>query len=222
MKRVPERIFKDLSSQIKLVIILRHPVDRAYSHYLMSKRRGFEDLSFEEAIEAEQSRLKQGDFERNHFSYIDRGHYSAQIRRYTDLFPLENILFLSFEQHIKRNLDDTLERLQEFLGVTPMELDTSIRSNVASETKSKKVQQMVRNDNLLKRMLKPLIPQKTRRAMKQKVSQMNTQAMGTQAKLNDTIRKNLFQRFYAEEITALNKLTGIDFSYWNKQENSNT
>ncbi len=211
---VPSRIAEHLTEDLKLIIVLRHPVDRAYSHYLMSKRRGFEELSFEEAIEAEPKRILQGDFERNHFSYLDRGRYVSQVKRYLNLFPAENILILSFEQNIKQGLDDTLKIIQSFLGVKYVKLNTSIKSNVASETKSKKVQQLVNKNNLLKRMIKPLIPQKTRRAMKQKVGQINSQEIGLQARLDAVKRDELFEHYYANEIETLTELTNIDFSFW--------
>jgi len=211
---VPARIAEHLTKDLKLIIVLRHPVDRAYSHYLMSKRRGFEKHPFEEAIAAESERILQGDFERNHFSYIDRGRYSCQVKRYLDIFPAEKILFLSFENHIKQGLNDTLKTIQSFLGVEYIELNTSIKSNVASETKSKNVQQLVNNDNFLKRIIKPLIPKKMRRAMKQKVGQINSQEMGTQAKLDTAKRDELFERYYSDEIETLKNLTKIDFSYW--------
>lgn len=53
-----QRIHHTLGEQVKLIFIFRNPVSRAYSHYLMSQRKGFEDHSFEEAIAAEQERLK--------------------------------------------------------------------------------------------------------------------------------------------------------------------
>ena len=55
--RVPERV-RDALPHVKLIALLRNPVDRAYSHYQMSFRKGIEPLSFEEAIAAEPERLQ--------------------------------------------------------------------------------------------------------------------------------------------------------------------
>lgn len=219
---VPKRILNNLGSDIKFIIILRHPVDRAYSHYLMSKRRGFENLSFEKSIEMEAARLEQNEFNRNHFSYIDRGHYAIQIERYTDLYPTKNILFLSFEHNIKINLEDTLQRIQIFLGVTPLPLNTSIKSNVASETKSKRVQNIIKNDHFLKRIVKTVIPKKMRSVIKQRMTKINSQSIGEQGRLNKGIRNNLFQRYYANEIAKINKITTLDFGYWDDENDDNT
>lgn len=43
---------------MKLILLLRDPVDRAFSHYQMEKRLGYEKLSFEEAIETKEKRLE--------------------------------------------------------------------------------------------------------------------------------------------------------------------
>lgn len=64
----------------KLVVILRDPVKRAYSHYWHTHRRGQEDQPFEKALELESQRLANGGRkERSRYSYTDRGHYIDQL-----------------------------------------------------------------------------------------------------------------------------------------------
>ena len=78
-KKVPNRIFNTLGRDIKIIIIVRDPVARAYSQYLMSVTRGFEHLSFDDAIKIESTRIKDNKFNYNHFSYINRIiHYTIQ------------------------------------------------------------------------------------------------------------------------------------------------
>ncbi len=80
LKRLQKYI--DFSSA-KFIFILRDPVERAFSHYLVTYRRGLEPLSFEEAIEKEDERLSKGGFfERMHYSYVSRGFYLRQIKRF--------------------------------------------------------------------------------------------------------------------------------------------
>jgi hypothetical protein len=104
----PQRIAEVLPA-IKLFVLLRNPVDRAYSHYQHERARGFETLSFEKAIEREPERLS-GEVSRiqeahdvysfNHhrFSYMARGMYAEQVERLFSLFPRENILVFSSER----------------------------------------------------------------------------------------------------------------------------
>jgi hypothetical protein len=103
----PERIKAALPS-VKIIAILRNPVDRAYSHYQHMVRVGREDLSFESAIEKESERLS-GEAEKiaanvaypqyRHiqYSYLERGLYVEQIQKLYRLFPRENILILKSE-----------------------------------------------------------------------------------------------------------------------------
>lgn len=92
----------------KLIVLLREPVARAHSHYQHEVDRGFETLSFEEAIACErrrlgdsESRLARGElvqsFEHQHFSYLSRGLYADQIERWLAHYPRDAFLFLKAE-----------------------------------------------------------------------------------------------------------------------------
>lgn len=72
----------------QLIFILGEPLSRAYSHYLMSMRRGYEILSFPDALLAEKKRMRNGDrFSQIHHSYMERGMYATQIERMLNVFP---------------------------------------------------------------------------------------------------------------------------------------
>ena len=84
----------------RLIFIFRDPVARAYSHYWMNVRRGWETLSFAEAMDREEERLHEArplwpqNKEWSRFSYADRGFYCRQVKRYLEFFPRENMFFL--------------------------------------------------------------------------------------------------------------------------------
>src|SRR4030095_2848410 len=132
-----QRIFETLGKNVKLIFIFRNPVARAYSHYLMSQRKGFEALLFEEAIAKEKERLKNEPEKKYNFSYLSRGFYCEQVNRFLKLFPKENMLFLVFEDDFIKNRKSTFDNIQEFLGVKKAALDLEIRSNESSAPKSK-------------------------------------------------------------------------------------
>ena len=147
-KNIPERIKEVLGTDLKIIIVLRQPARRAYSHYLMSKRRGFENLDFKTALKEEYSRLKEDTYyNKNHFSYISRGLYYDQIKRYIDVFGRENVKVFIFENNIINNIDDTLKQLQDFVAVPYQKLDASKKSNEASEPKSKLIRNLIFNKN---------------------------------------------------------------------------
>jgi hypothetical protein len=91
-----------------VVILLRNPVDRAYSHYHHQVRNGNETLSFEEALEKEAERLDGEEtkiltdpscysFNHRKFSYQARGLYADQVERWMRLYPPEKLLIESSE-----------------------------------------------------------------------------------------------------------------------------
>lgn len=94
--------------KVKLIVLLRNPVDRAYSHYHHSVRLGRTTLSFEDSIDREAA-LLHGERERFtrdetyksdkywFFSYLSRGRYLEQLRIWMDVFPRESFLILRSE-----------------------------------------------------------------------------------------------------------------------------
>lgn len=94
--------------QVKLIILLRNPIDRAYSHYHHQVARGREPLAFEDALAAEPARLagettkiltdeQYVSFNHVHFSYQARGLYVDQLMAWAKLFPPEQMLILNAE-----------------------------------------------------------------------------------------------------------------------------
>jgi hypothetical protein len=97
-----------LLPQVKLIAILRNPVDRALSHYHHEVRKGREPLSFAEAIERESERLAGEEdrlmceptyysYSHHRHSYIRRGHYLEQLRGWAQYFRREQLLVLQSE-----------------------------------------------------------------------------------------------------------------------------
>ncbi len=110
---------------MKLVLILRDPIDRAFSHYRMVRDVfGAEPLSFEAAVAAERGRLafsdgrtSRGSTFRRH-AYVARGLYAQQIERLRRDFAAEQMLLLRSEE-LRSDHATTLRRVHQFLGVSP-------------------------------------------------------------------------------------------------------
>jgi Sulfotransferase domain len=128
----PHRIAEALPT-IKLFVLLRNPVDRAYSHYQHERSRGFEKLSFDEAVEREPERLSgeavkiENDpnfhsFNHQRFSYLARGMYAKQVERLFSLFSRERILILGSER-LFADPASVQEDALRFLGLPAHHLD---------------------------------------------------------------------------------------------------
>jgi len=110
--------------QMKLIVLLRHPIDRAYSHYQMERQRGWEVLPFALAVALEPLRLalpqnlEDERAPRRVFSYCDRGFYCRQLRRLYAHFPPAQVLVL-LQSDLSTHHAETLRRVYEFLELPP-------------------------------------------------------------------------------------------------------
>jgi Sulfotransferase domain len=101
----------------RLIAILRHPVERAYSHYWHNRTRGHEPLEFLAALDAEEERLVGADERiRSRFSYLSRGRYLAQLQRVADHFP-RSALDVVLLDDLHADPQAVVQHLFRFLGV---------------------------------------------------------------------------------------------------------
>lgn len=127
-----ERIAKALPD-VRLIVSLREPVARAWSHHQYETQQGFEDQPFAEAIELEDERVR-GEEERiradpryeshahRHHTYLQRGHYAEQLERLYAHFPQEQVLVVRSESMFS-DPQTELARVWKHLGLEPVHLD---------------------------------------------------------------------------------------------------
>jgi hypothetical protein len=112
----PARIWQ-YNPNIKLIVALRNPISRAFSHWNMEKQRGADNLNFLAAIETEPARCRSAlPLQHRVYSYVDRGFYSQQLRRLWNYFPQKQVLVLRQEQ-LQQNPELTMEQIYKHLGI---------------------------------------------------------------------------------------------------------
>ncbi len=126
--RAPERA-RALVPNAPLIVLLRDPVERAFSHYHHMVRLGLEELSFAEAIAAEEARLAT-DLEEmrrdplhrvlnyRRYSYFSRGLYAEQLNRWFETYPRDQFLVLMAED-LFANPEETLHKILRQVGASP-------------------------------------------------------------------------------------------------------
>ncbi len=115
----PKRIWQ-YNPDMKLIAMLRNPIDRAYSHWNMEFDRKTDTLPFWEALQSEAQRCREAlPYQHRVYSYIDRGFYTEQLRRLWMYFPKEHVLVLKNED-LRNQPNETLKKVTDFLGVTPL------------------------------------------------------------------------------------------------------
>ena len=202
----------------KFIVILRRPIDRAYSHYLMSQYRGYETLSFVEALDQEKNRIIKDDFSLNNFSYLTRSEYSYQLE---NLISQEaNCLFINFDDiFLNNNQLKNINELYKFIGLNfRNNINLNIISNRAKTYKNRGLRNLLYKDNYLKTFIKKII---TSPLLQYKIKffldKMNYKTInGNHDKYNDLI-KNLPKKYISwnnQEMLKTEKITKLNLSNW--------
>jgi len=121
-KAVAEKMTRDIP-EVRLVFTLRNPIERTWANYRYTVLQGLEDLSFEDALEEEQRRVREQSgiwAEIQPFNYTGRGRYANQLKDFLKYFPREQILTVKSEA-LGKNTDNELRRIYQFLGLSNLD-----------------------------------------------------------------------------------------------------
>lgn len=139
---VPQRVL-DLVPDVRLIVMLRDPVKRAYSHYQHRFTRNREQRSFEQVCAADKEALKDGwsnlpagDLIRlghAHYSYLPRGFYYDQLRMWSNVFPIDRLHIISAEDFFA-NTQAAYDDVLTYLDLPAHRLEERKRHNVGKYT----------------------------------------------------------------------------------------
>ena len=212
------RLIRDHVPEVRLVAILRNPVDRAYSRFLHSRRDGLEPLAdFAEALAAEDQRISDGYAPVWH--YRNRGYYHKQLQRYFRFFDRERIHIMLYEDFCR----DPITQVQElfrFLKVDPtFTPDMSQRLNVSENprivARSWLLNDILNTPNPVKACAKWVLPPAALRSVRNLIIRCNTKhsASPNHGPLPHDLRRQL-QGDFRPDILKLQDLIGRDLSGW--------
>jgi hypothetical protein len=205
---VPQRIYEVLGGKIKLIFLFRHPVDRAFSHYTMNKREGFESRKFLEVIEQEPLNEIPTIKNRGRYAYIKRSLYSEQLQRYLQYFDRENMGFLIFERLFKQRKSKALKPIVDLLQLSYFEFDIDVENNPTRIPTNPILKKMYYNSSFVRRWRKYILPSK-------RVRQSLTRLLTRKPNKPDSVTKKwLLNQYFLDDIQLLEKLTGHDLSIW--------
>ncbi len=209
-----ERI-KHYIPNTKLIAILRHPADRLFSRYSHYVREGLlpEDGGLDKVFDKTTSWWLRPDM-------ITEGLYYGQLKRYYDNFPQENIRVYLYENFIN-DTAGVVEDIFKFLAIDPsIKVATDIVYNKSGTVKNKAVDNLVGQNSPLITTLKKVAPG-LHRWMKDNVLinrwLYNLRNKNLQkADFSPSLRKEIVDKIYAEDIKKLGNLIGQDLSHWLK------
>jgi len=205
--QVPPRI-KSTISDVKLIVVLRDPSERAFSAYCYQLRDGCENLSFKQALLEEEKRKRNN--WRPGWLYKQAGLYAEQILRYIAIFESYQLKICLHEQLESQPLE-TLQEIFDFLEVSSNFVPILSRMNVSTIPKNIMLNQLFSDRSPLVS-LKPYIPDQIEFIFKS-LKQKN---LDSKPNLPPEIRQELID-FYRSDILKLQDLINHDLSSWMKQ-----
>ncbi len=198
-KRAAEMI-KYYLPDVKLIAILRDPVDRAYSEYMMQLRDGYQKRGLMEMVE------------RGNTYYLQASYYGRLLKKYYDIFGQEKIRIYIYEE-FKKNPVKIFQDMLRFIGVDHSFVPNMTKRDQQGMTpKSKTFARLVGIKNPLRsflaNILKPFMSLDKRQKLRAKLQKANWEEAPP---LSESDKDKLMQ-FFKDDIRRLEKLTGIDFS----------
>ncbi|MEE2931631.1 MAG: sulfotransferase [Bacteroidota bacterium] len=110
----------------KIIIMLRDPIERAFSHYLMDYRLGYVTESFQSIIQKES---KHPDINLYYQQYVELGLYYQQVKRYINIFGADNTLLINYSD-FQSKTQEIIKKVFSFLDVDPsFSVDNTIKHN---------------------------------------------------------------------------------------------
>ncbi|SFN76441.1 sulfotransferase family protein [Salegentibacter flavus] len=222
-----DRLISCFGKNIKVIFILRNPIKRAYSHYLMSKRRGYEQLSFLEALEQEDYRMKYpsehskyfseetGHYEKNHFGYVYRSKYLKTLKYLYSQLPPQNIKVVFFEEFLI-NKPVVIEDILKFLNLPQSNaLDFNIKSNYASQPKSVVIRDIIYKPLIFKSIIGAILPSHLKEFLKNRLDKLNSKPLKIEEKnLSPEDQSFIYETYFKKEIEEIETYLNLTLDDW--------
>ena len=187
---------------MRMIAMLRNPIDRAYSAYWFARRNGWENAAtFEEGLEREEARLSGRRQEQSELTYFTHGLYATQLRRFNERFGADRV-HCELTEDLKSNPADVLARTLKFLALpsNTVDLPTQKVTNTAGFPRFLTLQKILLGDSAMKRVARRLTTNKLRRRLKRSVikpvQRMNIRSVQYEPMREET-RQMLRERYEA-------------------------
>jgi len=203
-----ENIKKYLGNEVKILIILRNPIDRAYSNYMHAIRDDWENLTFEESIIQEPGRIEENWGWPYH--YIKVGLYYKQVKAYVDNF--KNIEIYLYDE--LKDSESFVNNIFKFLNVKKINIQNEKEIfNPSGYPRNKVLHKLINNESNFRKFIKQVAIKILPRKFLKNLKNNNLKKVPLNLKT-----KQYLQGVYAEDIVKLSNLIGKDLTHWTKDE----
>jgi hypothetical protein len=201
---------KEYNPDAKIIIILRNPVDRAFSNYKYKLKTGKENcFNFEDAVSLEKSRISEG--APYGFHYINMGLYFNQVKRYIDIFDKDNLLILLFDE-LKTDPELFYQKITDFMGIESLaDFNVAKKFNKSGKIRSKILMRILNGDNIFKRLVKKIVPQDKQRHVSGFLKDLNISKKKNIMRIET---KSRLKELFHDDIKKLEACIDRDLSSW--------
>jgi len=203
---VGERI-KSRLGNVRIIAILRDPIEKAFSQYMHMVRDRRETLTFHDALMAESERKARGwgDI----WLYAESSLYADKLKRYFSIFGRKNVRVILFEELANQPVK-VMADLYEFLGVSAdFACDTSKAYNRSGNPRLDTLSKFMASPSLVKSLMKRTIPERIRIPMRLTLMNWNT---GEKDDMDDRSREYL-KRYFQDDIVRLGRMLGREMNW---------
>ena len=210
-KHAIDNIKKYLGENVKIIIMLRNPTDRAYSAFQHVSRGLKEQNSFEEALKIEKGRMNKESSLTPMVMYKEMGLYHDMVRAYKENFKNVHIIFY---EDFRDDTEGEIKKIFKFLELSlSVNIDFVSRHNVGGKRwKNEKMKHVFMKNNPLKSALKKAIPKSLRKGVRDKLISASTDKVAPM-KENTRVKLN---EFFKEDVKKLSDLLNRDLTHWTK------
>ena len=200
-----------LGEDVKIIIMLRDPADRAYSAFHHVSRGFKENNSFEKSLEIEKGRMEREENLTPMVMYKEMGMYYEMVKAYMESF--KNIHIILYED-FRDNIESEMNKIYNFLGISnDIEIDFITKHNVGGKRwKDEKMKHVFMKDNPMKSILKSALPKKFRKGILHHLVNASTNKV---VPMKEEVRKGL-NDYFKLDIKKLSELLNKDLNHWTK------
>ncbi|MBF1801809.1 sulfotransferase domain-containing protein [Alloalcanivorax profundimaris] len=209
-REAPGQIYK-MNPDMKIIIILRNPIFRAYSDYWHRVREGTEELSFDEALVKERERIQCG--ARFELHYANYGLYYEKVKNYIDIFGQKNVLVLTYDD-LKSDPERVCGECFDFFGLEkPSSGADFIVHNKGGMNNNEFYRKLLKlaGNKMVKRLVRIFVPFGIKRKIT--IGIMNKYQENEYPPISDQQFNNL-KVFYRNDLERLSELLGRDLTSW--------
>jgi len=193
----PTKIYNQIPNA-KIVISLRHPVERMFSQYLHRFRVGREQRTFEDVIKSDLKLEESGIVFQN---TLHAGFYSSQVSRWIEFFGAKNVKIIIFEEWIKK-VEETLIEIEDFLEIRKFN-GYIIKPEKVFENKFGRANSFISNE-IIRKIGRTVIPRSQRSEVREKYTNL---FMRKKPKFSEE-KRHFLERIYYQDVRSLEKLLG--------------